>query len=122
MAPVKPALVRVARTALVPGTAHAVALPASWGLGTTGAILTCTAAGEPRAWLNRCPHARWPLDTFDGRFLFTNDGALICAAHGALFDPGSGQCLGGPGRGAPLTALPLDLNDPASIGILPPCA
>ncbi len=113
---------RVARAALAPGTARAVDLPASWGLGTTGAILTCDEGGQPRAWLNRCPHARWPLDTFDGRFLFTQDGALICAAHGALFDPGSGRCLGGPGRGEPLTAIALDLSDPDWIGLLPPTA
>lgn len=111
---------RVPRSGLAPGAARAVELPASWGLGTAGAILTCDSAGQPRAWLNRCPHARWPLDTFDGRFLFTPDGALICAAHGALFDPGSGQCRGGPGRGEPLTAIALDLSDPAQIILLPP--
>lgn len=111
---------RVARAELAPGTARAVELPASWGLGTTDAILTCDGAGQPRAWLNRCPHARWPLDTFNGRFLFTDDGALICAAHGALFDTASGRCLGGPGRGEPLTAVALDLSEPAVIVLLPP--
>lgn len=57
------------------------------------------------AFINRCPHARWPLDTFDGRFLFTPEGDLMCAAHGALFDAVSGKCLGGPGTGAGLTPL-----------------
>lgn len=59
------------------------------------------------AFLNRCPHARWPLDTFDGRFLFTPEGALICAAHSAVFDPMSGICLGGPGQGEGLTPVPV---------------
>jgi nitrite reductase/ring-hydroxylating ferredoxin subunit len=57
------------------------------------------------AFLNRCPHARWPLDTFDGRFLMTQQGDLICAAHGAIFDALSGACLGGPGTGQGLKRL-----------------
>jgi nitrite reductase/ring-hydroxylating ferredoxin subunit len=57
------------------------------------------------AFINLCPHARWPLDTFDGRFLFSPDGALICSAHGAIFDPLTGACLGGPGRGQALTGV-----------------
>ena len=60
------------------------------------------------AFINRCPHARWPLDTFDGRFLFTPDGALICAAHSAAFDAITGVCLGGPGTGESLT--PVDVE------------
>ena len=69
------------------------------------------------AFINLCPHARWPLDTFDGRFLFTDDGALICAAHGAVFDAISGACLGGPGEGKPLTALPVTyVGDDVIIG------
>lgn len=63
--------------------------------------------GVVRAFLNRCPHAGWPLDTFDGRFIFAGDGSLICAAHGALFDPVTGACRGGPGTGAGL--IPVDL-------------
>jgi nitrite reductase/ring-hydroxylating ferredoxin subunit len=62
------------------------------------------------AFLNRCPHARWPLDTFDGRFLFTPEGDLMCAAHSAIFDPMSGKCLGGPGAGVGLTAVALVAN------------
>jgi nitrite reductase/ring-hydroxylating ferredoxin subunit len=64
------------------------------------------------AFLNRCPHARWPLDTFDGRFLFALDGSVICAAHGAMFDPISGHCLSGPGQGGGLCKVPLrqDVN------------
>lgn len=61
----------------------------------------------PRAFLNRCPHARWPLDTFDGRILRDPGGALICAAHGAVFDAGDGACLGGPGTGTGLTPVAL---------------
>jgi len=60
---------------------------------------------EVTAFENRCPHAGWPLDTFDGRFLTTETGSLICAAHMAVFDPKTGTCLGGPGQGRGLARL-----------------
>lgn len=69
--------------------------------------LVVVAGDPPRAFLNRCPHARWPLDTFDGRILRTDAGALVCAAHGAVFDARDGACLGGPGTGAGLTPVAL---------------
>lgn len=58
--------------------------------------------------INQCPHAKWPLDTFDGRFLFTPTGELICAAHSAIFDVVTGECLGGPGNGGAL--MPVELT------------
>ncbi len=54
------------------------------------------------AYLNRCPHANWPLDSSDGTFIFDMNDDLVCAGHGAIFDVANGHCLGGPGRGAPL--------------------
>lgn len=60
------------------------------------------------AFLNRCPHAGWPLDTFDGRLLRTEKGDLICAAHMAVFDPRTGTCLGGPGQGRGLTPVKVE--------------
>jgi nitrite reductase/ring-hydroxylating ferredoxin subunit len=63
-----------------------------------------------RGWLNVCPHARWPLDTPDGRVLL-HQGLLVCAAHGALFDPMTGQCRGGPGRGEALVPVGVEVRD-----------
>ena len=72
------------------------------------------------AFENRCPHAGWPLDTFDGRFLTSETGGLICAAHMAVFDPTTGACLGGPGQGRGLTPVPLQSDGEWwSIGPLP---
>lgn len=68
-------------------------------------ILVIRRGEELTAFENRCPHAGWPLDTFDGRFLTTEAGGLICAAHMAVFDARSGACLGGPGQGRSLTPL-----------------
>jgi len=68
-------------------------------------ILVIRRGEEATAFENRCPHAGWPLDTFDGRFLTTEAGGLICAAHMAVFDARTGACLGGPGQGLGLTQL-----------------
>ena len=57
--------------------------------------------GEAVAYLNRCAHVAMELDWIEGRF-FDGDGeALLCASHGAAYDPSDGRCVGGPcaGRG-----------------------
>ncbi|MFN8732634.1 MAG: Rieske (2Fe-2S) protein [Hyphomonadaceae bacterium] len=73
--------------------------------GTQRRIMVIRRGDEVTAFENRCPHAGWPLDTFDGRFLTTEAGGLICAAHMAVFDARTGACLGGPGQGRSLTRL-----------------
>jgi nitrite reductase/ring-hydroxylating ferredoxin subunit len=84
----------------------AIGLDLAFKAGRQGVIVT-RRGHAASAFINRCPHARWPLDTFDGRFLFTQGGDLICAAHGAIFDALTGKCLGGPGTGAGLTIVPI---------------
>lgn len=66
--------------------------------------------GGVRAYENLCPHARWPLETFDGRLLRTAEGALLCAAHGAVFEPASGRCVAGPAGGRQLSAFPIEVR------------
>jgi nitrite reductase/ring-hydroxylating ferredoxin subunit len=53
-------------------------------------------------YLNRCAHTGLELDWVPGRFLDSERRWLICAAHGALYDPATGACAAGPcaGRGA----------------------
>lgn len=55
--------------------------------------------GQVHAYLNRCSHVAMELD-WRANHVFDADGMhLVCASHGALFHPATGQCLGGPGRG-----------------------
>ncbi len=61
---------------------------------------------EVRCFENVCPHAGRPLDWAPGRFL-VEDGAVVCAAHGAMFRIPDGACVSGPCRGQSLQALPL---------------
>lgn len=63
--------------------------------------------GSFHAYVNRCAHAGTPLDLWPNEF-FTEDGrALICATHGALYEPSSGRCTAGPCAGRSLAPLPL---------------
>lgn len=55
--------------------------------------------GTPRAWMNVCPHAGRSLNYAPDRFLVDGEGRLVCAAHGAVFEPIDGLCVGGPCRG-----------------------
>lgn len=62
-------------------------------------------------WVDRCPHANLPLAKSLDDYL-TPDGTLIaCSWHGALFDPVTGVCLGGPCVGQLLTPWPLTVDN-----------
>jgi nitrite reductase/ring-hydroxylating ferredoxin subunit len=57
--------------------------------------------GRVVAFLNRCAHVAMDLDWVAGHFFDSDGETLLCATHGAAYDPASGRCLGGPcaGRG-----------------------
>ena len=52
-----------------------------------------------RAYLNRCAHVAMEMDFQPNRFWDETGQWLICATHGAVYDPLSGQCKGGPCKG-----------------------
>ena len=56
-------------------------------------------AGEPHAYLNRCAHVPMEMDYQPNRFFDSTGHWLICATHGALYNPATGHCAGGPCRG-----------------------
>ncbi len=60
---------------------------------------------EVFAYLNRCAHLMLELDWDDGEFFDASGEYLICANHGALFEPQTGLCVNGPCYGASLTAV-----------------
>jgi nitrite reductase/ring-hydroxylating ferredoxin subunit len=68
--------------------------------------------GKAVGYLNRCAHTGLELDWVPGRFLDSERRWLICAAHGALYEPASGACAAGPcaGRGdlVPVAVLEID--------------
>ena len=64
-------------------------------------------AGGFHAYVNRCPHVGTPLDLWPNEFLAEDGRTLVCATHGALYEPTTGHCTAGPCAGDTLTALPL---------------
>jgi nitrite reductase/ring-hydroxylating ferredoxin subunit len=62
--------------------------------------------GAVRAFVNRCPHMGTELDWQPGEFFDLAGLYLVCATHGALFQPATGFCVAGPCRGASLERLP----------------
>jgi nitrite reductase/ring-hydroxylating ferredoxin subunit len=65
------------------------------------------------AYVNRCAHVGTPLDLWPNEFLSEDGRTIICATHGALYEPASGRCTAGPCEGDALAPLPLrrDGND-----------
>ena len=59
----------------------------------------------PRAYLNRCAHLPMELDWTEGEFFESSGLYLMCATHGALYEPDTGHCAGGPCRGGRLHAI-----------------
>lgn len=69
--------------------------------------------GQVRAYLNRCAHVPMELDWLPGEFFDHSKLYLVCATHGALYAPESGQCLGGRCQGRGLTPLVVEERDGA---------
>jgi nitrite reductase/ring-hydroxylating ferredoxin subunit len=79
--------------------------------GGTGVRFEVVAGGAPAAafvvrhrgrvfgYLNRCAHVAMELDWIEGRFFDADGQWLLCATHGAAYDPSSGRCVGGPCAG-----------------------
>ncbi len=62
-------------------------------------------AGTVHAFVNRCPHMGTELDWQPGEFFEVTGVYLVCATHGALFQPATGLCVAGPCKGASLESL-----------------
>ncbi|KAA2285286.1 Rieske (2Fe-2S) protein [Arenimonas fontis] len=78
--------------------------------GETQSLIVLRQGPEVRAWLNICPHAGRRLDWAPGRFLVDKQGHLVCAAHGATFELGRGECVAGPCKGASLLPVAVSLD------------
>jgi nitrite reductase/ring-hydroxylating ferredoxin subunit len=67
------------------------------GLVATGFVLRWR--GRAVAYLNQCVHVAMELDWIQGEFLDGDREFIVCATHGAIYDPDNGRCLGGPCQG-----------------------
>ncbi|MGH8789314.1 MAG: Rieske (2Fe-2S) protein [Cupriavidus necator] len=67
--------------------------------------------GAAHGYLNQCAHVPMELDWQEGRFFDASGLYLMCATHGAVYAPDSGECVGGPCRGASLAKLCIEERD-----------
>jgi nitrite reductase/ring-hydroxylating ferredoxin subunit len=67
--------------------------------------------GRFHAYRNRCCHLPMPMDWFDNQFLSDDGRHIVCATHGATYDPATGECVAGPCPGDYLERLPLHVQD-----------
>jgi len=65
--------------------------------------------GNHYAYVNRCPHVGLGLDWVDNQFFSVDHRYLMCANHGAVFEPPTGECVWGPCAGLSLQSLPLEI-------------
>jgi nitrite reductase/ring-hydroxylating ferredoxin subunit len=67
--------------------------------------------GRVVAYLNRCAHVPAEMDWQPGQFLCSEQRWIICAIHGATYEPSNGQCVAGPCRGKKLMPLTVAERD-----------
>jgi nitrite reductase/ring-hydroxylating ferredoxin subunit len=67
--------------------------------------------GVVSGYVDRCPHQGFPLAIELDRYLIPDGSLILCGWHGAVFEPGSGLCVGGPCAGARLTVWPVQSVD-----------
>jgi nitrite reductase/ring-hydroxylating ferredoxin subunit len=66
--------------------------------------------GHVHAYLNRCAHVAMEMDWQPNRFFDDTGQWLLCATHGAVYQPDTGNCRGGPCRRG-LIKIPLVERD-----------
>ena len=76
---------------------------AELGERTTGFVVRFE--GVPQAFVNRCAHVPVELDWNHGDFFDTSQSFIICATHGAHYDPQTGYCVMGPCKGKSLQKI-----------------
>lgn len=70
---------------------------------TTGFVVRY--GGKAYGYLNRCAHVPIELDWAEGEFFESSGLYVMCSTHGAIYEPESGHCVGGPCRGARLRVI-----------------
>ena len=66
--------------------------------------------GQVHAYLNRCAHVPMEMDFVPNRFFDSSGQYLICATHGAMYQPETGACRSGPCRGGLIKIEALELD------------
>lgn len=67
--------------------------------------------GQIAGYVDRCPHAGFPLAIELDRYLTPDGSQILCGWHGAIFEPLTGLCTGGPCAGGRLTPWPVTVTN-----------
>jgi nitrite reductase/ring-hydroxylating ferredoxin subunit len=67
--------------------------------------------GNLFAYVNRCPHTGITLDWVSNQFFSVDNRYLMCATHGAVFEPPTGECVWGPCFGLSLQSVPIEIEN-----------
>jgi nitrite reductase/ring-hydroxylating ferredoxin subunit len=78
--------------------------------------------GNHFAYVNRCPHTGITLDWVNNQFFSSDNRYLMCATHGAVFEPPTGECIWGPCVGLALQSMPIVIDDGQIYARLPGAA
>jgi nitrite reductase/ring-hydroxylating ferredoxin subunit len=92
---------------LAEGQSREIALPRD-AAGEPVSLLLVRHQGHIHAYRNQCPHQRVPLNWRPNGFWNFDHTALLCAMHGALFEPATCLCIYGPCHGRSLQRVPLE--------------
>jgi nitrite reductase/ring-hydroxylating ferredoxin subunit len=79
--------------------------------GATVEAMLINYEGGLYAFVNRCRHIGISLDWVDNRFFTDDSRYLLCANHGATYEPKTGLCIWGPCAGEYLHRVPLEFED-----------
>ena len=79
--------------------------------GAKGSVLVVFFQDQVRCFENLCPHMDLELDWMPGKVFDQEKRFLVCANHGARFDPLSGLCISGPCKGSSLSSVNFNVND-----------
>ena len=101
---------------LAPGATRKFLLPTD---GEPTEAFLVNVAGEVHAWVNRCRHVPLTMDWVEGRFLDETGCWIMCATHGALYQPDTGECVSGPPFGRFLIRVPLRTEGDRLIATVP---
>jgi nitrite reductase/ring-hydroxylating ferredoxin subunit len=75
--------------------------------------------GRHFAYINRCPHTGITLDWVNNQFFSSDNRYLMCATHGAVFEPPTGECIWGPCVGLGLQSVPVEIEQGRIFARLP---
>jgi nitrite reductase/ring-hydroxylating ferredoxin subunit len=66
--------------------------------------------GQLYAYVNRCCHVPMTMDWLENQFLTEDGRYIMCATHGACYEPDTGECIFGPPCGEFLDQVPLSTD------------